>query len=66
MVEPTVLPVVVIKRKRRHYRTLPAVLPAKIVDLNAFRYSLQRKQVERRLSTSLLPELGPPCDVEPS
>jgi hypothetical protein len=63
MVEPTVLPVVRIERKTRRRRTLPAVLPAKIVDLNAYRYARERAVTERRSSKSLLPELGPPCDV---
>lgn len=53
-----ILPVV--RRKRRRgvrRRELPAVRPAEVIDLNAFRYERERALVERRSSRSLLPDL---------
>lgn len=37
-------------------------LPAGVTDINAFRYLRERAVAERRASTSLLPDLGPPVD----
>jgi hypothetical protein len=60
---PIVLPVVRIERNAETLRAPGRADLTNVVDLNAFRYSRERAVTERRSSKSLLPELGPPCDV---
>jgi hypothetical protein len=59
---PIVLPVVRIERKAENAGAGPRDL-TNVVDINAYRYARERAVTERRSSKSLLPELGPPCDV---
>lgn len=55
MADPTVLPVVTTERGSPTQR--PVELPPNVTDINAFRYRRERRAVERREMTSLLPEV---------
>jgi hypothetical protein len=61
MADIVVLPVIRIERPDEPPPRLHA-LPAGVTDINVFRYLREQAAIERRASTSLLPDLGPPCD----
>lgn len=61
MVEVVVLPVIRVERAPDDgvtWRCVHDPRPNVVTDLNAFRYARERARVERRSSTSLLPDLA--------